>query len=160
MFDKGMSELTKKFGNRWHIRPHSQHVNLNTWRSHPPDLIGWREGGKKQRRVSPPARMKASFTWENIRRTNYHHNRRGNSQPRRALTSNTTAINIVMLPPWNQEQDYQCGQWGSWLQMSLHLGWRSKLCRNQEFYILTSRFYFLFCFYQIGSEKIFNAFWF
>ena len=44
--------------------------------------------------------MKAAFTWVNIRRTNYHHNRRGNSQPRHALTSNTTAINIVMLPPW------------------------------------------------------------
>lgn len=54
---------------------------------------------KKLRRLSPPARMKASFSWENIRRTNHHHNRRGNSQPRRALTSNAATINIVMLPP-------------------------------------------------------------
>lgn len=69
-------------------------------RSRFPALNTWSEGGKKLRRHSPPARMKASFTWENIRRTNYHHNRRGNSQPRHALTSNTTTINIVMLPPW------------------------------------------------------------
>lgn len=54
---------------------------------------------RKLRRLSPPARMKASFSWENIRRTNHHHNRRGNSQPRRALTSNAATINIVMLPP-------------------------------------------------------------
>lgn len=89
--------------------------------------------------------MKASFTWEHIRRTNYHHNRRGNSQPRCALTSNTTTINIVMLPPRVFEiQNKTTSVVG--LQMSLYLGQQSfqnKLHEKQRVCILTFSFLFL-----------------
>lgn len=131
----------------------------------------WREGDKKPRRVSPPARMKAPFTWENIRRTNYHHNRRGNSQPWHALTSNTTTINIVISLPWNQEQDQQragCRYHFIWdkcrfknrlnnTMAAVCLAVRRKLLDQSfvEFYSLTITFlFFIFFVYQMESARI------
>lgn len=69
---------------------------------HPKSVDGGTEQGKEPGTpppALPPARMKASFTWWNFGRTNWDHNRRRNSRPQRALTSNATAINTVKLPP-------------------------------------------------------------